>query len=143
MNYLITFKFNLLRQVEFFNQYFLLINLKTQKMKKTNAEILNAIPSGMNLETYFDSLDIFDERELINELEVCKGHFAKNLKPKIYLALFSYACSFLCYFGIREEWFIYYLIGINMPLSILLLWDIKDALFYMKVIKILERRLSK
>ena len=33
MNYLITFKFNLLRQVEFFNQYFLLINLKTQKMK--------------------------------------------------------------------------------------------------------------
>ena len=109
---------------------------------KTKADILNAIPSGMDLETYFDSLDIFDKRELINELEVCKGHFTKYLKPKIYSILFSYVTSFICYFGIREEWFIYYLIGMNLLLSIFLFLDIKDASFYEKVIKKLERRLS-
>ena len=109
---------------------------------KTKADILNAIPSGMDLETYFDSLDIFDKRELINELEVCKSHFTKYLKPKIYSILFSYATSFICYFGIREEWFIYYLIGMNLLLSIFLLLDIKDVSFYEKVIEKLERRLS-
>ena len=110
-------------------------------MKKTTAELLNAIPAGMDLGTYFDSLDIFEKRELINELEVCKSNFTKHLKPNVYLALFSYVCSFLCYFGIREEWFIYYLIGINVPLSIFLFLNIKDASFYDKVIKNLERRL--
>ena len=112
-------------------------------MKKTNAEILNTIPTGMNLETYFASLNIFEKRELIYELEVCKSNFTKNLKPKMYLAIFSYICSFLCYFGIGEEWFIYYLIGINLPLSFFLFLDIKDASFYDKVIKKLESRLSK
>jgi hypothetical protein len=110
-------------------------------MKKTQATILNAIPANMNLETYFDSLTIFEKRELINELEVCKSHFTKYLKPKIYLALFSYVCSFLCYFGIREEWFIYYLISINVPLSIFLFLNIKNVSLYDKVIKKLERRL--
>ncbi len=109
---------------------------------KTKADILNAIPSGMDLETYFDSLDIFDKRELINELEVCKGHFTKYLKPKIYSKFFSYVTSFICYFGNREDWFIYYLIGLNLLLSIFLFLDIKDASFYEKVIEKLERRLS-
>ena len=57
---------------------------------KTKADILNAIPAGMDLETYFDSLDIFEKRELINELEVCKSHFTKYLKPKLYFAFFSF-----------------------------------------------------
>ena len=109
---------------------------------KTKADILNAIPSEMDLETYFDSLTIFEKRELINELEVCKSHFKKNFKPKMYLAAFSYTCSFLCYFGIKEEWFIYYLIGINLPLSIFFFLDIKDASLYDKVIRKLERRLA-
>ncbi len=109
---------------------------------KSKADILNAIPSGMDLETYFDSLTIFEKRELITELDVCKGHFEKNLKPKMYLALFSYISSIICYFGIREEWFIYYLIGINVPLSIFLFLDIKDTSFYTKAIKKLEKRMS-
>ena len=96
-------------------------------MKKAEAEILNAIPIGVDLETYFNSLNIFEKRELITELEVCKS---------------SYLCSFLCYFGIKEAWFIYYLIGINLPLSIFLLLDVKDKSYYGKVIKKLERRLS-
>jgi hypothetical protein len=29
---------------------------------KTKADILNAIPVGMNLETYFNSLNIFEKR---------------------------------------------------------------------------------
>ena len=110
---------------------------------KTQAVILNAIPSGMYLETYFDSLNIFQKRELINELEVCKGHFAKNIKVKVMLVLFSYTCSFLCYFGIKEDWFIYYLFCLNVPLSIFLFLNIKEFTVYDKVIKKLERRLSK
>ena len=109
---------------------------------KNKADMLNAIPSGMDLETYFDSLDVFEKRELINELEVCKSHFTKYLKPKLYFAFFSYACSFLSYFGIQEAWFIFYLIGINLLLSIFLFLDIKDASIYEKAIKKLERRLS-
>jgi hypothetical protein len=109
---------------------------------KTKADILNAIPSEMDLETYFDSLTIFEKRELINELEVCKSHFTKNFKPKMYLAIFSYTCSFLCFFGIKEEWFIYYLIAINLPLSIFLFLDFKDTSLYDKVIRKLERRLA-
>ena len=110
---------------------------------KTQAVILNAIPSGMDLETYFDSLNIFQKRELINELEVCKGHFAKNIKAKVMLVLFSYTCSFLCYFGIKEDWFIFYLFCLNVPLSIFLFLDMKNYSVYENVIKILERRLSK
>ncbi len=109
---------------------------------KTKADILNAIPSGMDLETYFDSLDIFEKRELINELEVCKSHFTKYLKPKLYFAFFSYAYSLLSYFGMQEAWFIFYLIGMNLLISIFLFLDIKDASVYEKVIKKLERRLS-
>jgi hypothetical protein len=60
----------------------------------------------------------------------------------MYLAIFSYTCSFLCFFGIKEEWFIYYLIGINLPLSIFLFLDFKDASLYDKVIRKLERRLA-
>ena len=112
-------------------------------MKKTNAEILNTIPTGMNLETYFASLNIFEKRELINELEVCKSHFTKHFKQKVHLALISYTCSFVCYFGIGEAWFLYYLVGINIPLSIFLFLDFKDASLYDKAIKKLESRLSK
>ena len=110
---------------------------------KTKADILNAIPSGMDLDTYFDSLPVFEKRELINELEVCKGHFAKNIKAKVMLVLFSYTCSFLCYFGIKEDWFIFYLFCLNVPLSIFLFLDMKNYSVYENVIKKLERRLSK
>ncbi len=108
---------------------------------KTKAEILNAIPLEMDLETYFDSLTIFDKRSLINELEVCKAHFSKNYRLKIRLAIFSYLCSFLCYLGVREDWFIYYLIGINLPLSIFVFLVIRDVSFYDKIIGNLEKRL--
>lgn len=110
---------------------------------KTNADILNAIPLEMDLETYFDSLTIFEKRELINELEVCKGHFSKDNRLKIRLAIFSYVCSFLCYFGVREDWFIYYLIGINLPLSVFLIMGIQNTKKYEKAIRKLELRLSK
>ena len=110
---------------------------------KTKADILNAIPSGMDLETYFDSLTVFQKRELINELEVSKSHFANNIKPKAILVLFSYACSFLCYFGIKENWFAFYLICLNVPLSIFFFLDIKEYSVYDKAVKKLEIRLSK
>ena len=65
---------------------------------KTKAEILNAIPSGMDLETYFDSLTIFEKREMINELEICKSHFTKNLKPKIKFLIVESASSWYSLF---------------------------------------------
>jgi hypothetical protein len=102
---------------------------------KTKAEILNAIPPGMDLETYFDSLNIFEKRELIDELEICRSHFTKHFKQKVHLALISYTCSFVCFFGVGETWFLYYLVVINIPLSIFLFLDFKDAKFYQKAIK--------
>jgi hypothetical protein len=108
---------------------------------KTNADILNSIPSEMDLITYFDSLSIFEKRELINELKVCNSFFNKNMRLKTRLVLFSYGCSFFCYFRISENWIMYYLIGINVPLSLFLFRGIQEALFYEKAIRKLERRL--
>lgn len=108
-------------------------------MKK--AEILNAIPFGIDLETYFESLDIFDKRQLINELEVAKNNCAKNIKRNILLACFSYLVSFSCYFGIQEVWFFFYLICINIPLSIFLLLAINNSQCYLRAIRILEKKL--
>jgi hypothetical protein len=111
-------------------------------MKKTTAELLNAIPDGIDLGTYFDSLDIFDKRELINELEVSKSFFTKNYKRNTFLVFVSYLISFSCYFGIKETWFIYYLICVNIPLTIFLFLSIKNSLEYLRAIKKLERKLS-
>ena len=105
---------------------------------KTKADILNAIPVGMTLETYFNSLNIFEKRELIDELEVCKSHFTKQFKQKVYLSLISYTCSFVCFFGIGEALFLCYLVLINIPLSIFLFLDFKDASLYDKAIKKLD-----
>ncbi len=102
---------------------------------KTKADILNAIPAEMNLETYFETLNIFEKRELIDELEVCKSHCTKHFKQKVHFALISYTISFVCYFGIGEAWFLYYLVGINIPLSIFLFLDFKDGALYDKAIK--------
>lgn len=52
-------------------------------MSSTKADILNAIPSGMDLETYFDSLYIFDKRELINELVNQKSFFLLTIQVKM------------------------------------------------------------
>ena len=41
-----------------------------------------------------------------------------------------------------EAWFIFYLIGINLLISIFLFLDIKDASIYEKAIKKFEIRLS-
>ena len=108
-------------------------------MKKTQATILNAIPSNMDLETYFESLDVFDKRALLDELEICKGHFTKNLKRNTVMVLISDLTSFLCYFGIREEWFIYYLFCINIPMSIFLFLTYRSASIYYLAIEKLKK----
>jgi hypothetical protein len=103
------------------------------------AEIINNIPKNMGLKEYFSSLNIFDKMALINELEFSKSIYSKNLNRNLSLASFSYLISFLCFWGIAEMWFVYYLILINLPLSIILFLNIKSYNLYNKAIIELEK----
>jgi hypothetical protein len=100
------------------------------------AEIINNIPKNMGLNEYFLSLNIFDKRKLINELEFSKSIYSKNLNRNLSLASFSYLISFLCFWGIAEAWFAFYLILINLPLSVILFVHFKNYNMYNK--KVLE-----
>ena len=111
-------------------------------MEKKQARVLNSIPHDMTLEEYFDSLDIFDKRELIEELKQAGSAYSKYATKQISLALFSWVCSFLCYFGVRETWFIYYLIIINIPLSIFLFLNVRNYTKYNGLARHFEKRMS-
>lgn len=115
---------------------------KKIKMENRQARVLNAIPNDMTLEEYFDSLDVFDKREMINELKQAGGAHSKYMTQQISLAVFSWVCSFLCYFGVRETWFAYYLIAINIPLSIFLWLNIRNFTNYNGLARYFEKRMS-
>ena len=109
---------------------------------RTEARILNAIPSNLDLDAYFDTLDIFDKRELLNELEVCKSIYSKNLKRNINLVIFAHVISIFCYFGVQKEWFMYYLLLINIPMDIYVFLLVRNVQTYQKAINHLENRLG-
>lgn len=109
---------------------------------KKEANVINSIKSGVSLDEHFDSLDIFEKREMINELKQSMGYFSKNMGRNIIFAVFSYFCSTLCYFGVQETWFIYYLIVINVPLSIFLYLNIRDFTRYAKLAERYEKKLT-
>jgi len=111
-------------------------------MEKKEARVLNSIPGGKTLEEYFDSLDIFEKRELIEELKQAGEAHSKNTTRKIVMALFSWLCSFLCYFGIQETWAIYYFIAINIPLTVILLLQIRSFSNYNGVARYFEKKIS-
>jgi len=48
----------------------------------------------------------------------------------------------LCYFGVQETWFIYYLILINVPLTIFLWLNVRNYTNYSGVARHLEKRMS-
>ncbi len=110
-------------------------------MKNKQARVLNAIPENMTLTEYFDSLDVFEKRELIDELKYMVDVYSKNFTRNIILAGLSWLCSFLCYFGVQETWFIYYLILINVPLTIFLWLNIRNYTNYSGVARHLEKRM--
>ena len=109
---------------------------------KKEANVLNSIKPDTTLDEHFDSLDIFEKREMIDELKQSKEYFSKNMVRNIFFAVFSYICSALCYFGVQETWFIYYLIAINVPLSIFLYLNLRDFTRYAKLAERYEKRLS-
>jgi hypothetical protein len=109
---------------------------------KKEANIINSIKPEVSLDEHFDSLDIFKKREMINEFKQSKEYFSKNMGRNIFFAAFSYICSALCYFGVQETWFIYYLMLINVPLSILLYLNLRDFTRYAKLAEKYEKRLS-
>jgi hypothetical protein len=47
-------------------------------MIKSEASLLNAIPTGVDLTDYFNTLTVFEKRELIQELEFCREIQFKN-----------------------------------------------------------------
>jgi hypothetical protein len=109
---------------------------------KKEANVLNSIKPGASLDEHFDSLDIFEKREMINELKQAKEYFSKNMARNIFLAVFSYICSIACYFGVQETWFFYYLMVINVPLSIFLYLNLRDFTRYAKLAERYEKRLA-
>lgn len=109
---------------------------------KKEANVLNSIKPDTTLDEHFDSLDIFEKREMIDELKQSKEYFSKNMGRNIFLAVFSYICSTLCFFGVQETWFFYYLIAINVPLSIFLYLNLRDFARYAKLAERYEKRLS-
>jgi len=109
---------------------------------KKEATVLNSIKPGVSLDEHFDSLDIFDKREMIDEFKQSKGFFSKNMRRNIYLVAFSYICSAFCYFGVQETWFIYCLIAINVALSMLLYSQLRDFTRYAIMVERYEKRLA-
>jgi hypothetical protein len=109
---------------------------------KKEANIINSIKENVSLDEHFDSLNIFEKREMIDEFKQSKEYFSKNMGRNIFFAVFSYICSTICYFGIQETWFIYYLLAGNTPLSIFLYLNLRDFTRYAKLVERYEKRLS-
>lgn len=57
---------------------------------KKEANVINSIKPGTPLDEHFDSLDIFEKREMIDELKQSMGYFSKNMGRNIIFAVFSY-----------------------------------------------------
>ena len=58
--------------------------------------ILSQKPENLSLIEYFNTLDVFDKRELINELELFKSMSDKSFKYFKYLLAFSVLSSVIC-----------------------------------------------
>jgi hypothetical protein len=110
-------------------------------MEKNTAEVLNGIPVGMELNDYFNTLDIFQKRELINEIKEIAAFWVSKFKKMLPLAILSYVVSFLCYFGTDQSWAGWYLFFINVPLTFILLLHYRKAYQYSIAANILEKEL--
>lgn len=108
---------------------------------KKEARILNAIPKDKTLEEYFDSLDVFEKREMIEELKHVGKAYGGRMTQQIGLASISWIISFLCFLGIQEAWAAYYLIAINIPLSIFLWLNIRNSTNYNGLARHFEKRM--
>ena len=109
---------------------------------KKEANVINSIKKGVSFDEHFDSLNIFEKREMIDELKQSKEYFRKNMVRNIFFALFSYICSTLSYFAVQETWFIYYLIAINVPLSIFLYIHLNNFATYAKLVERYEKKIA-
>jgi hypothetical protein len=110
-------------------------------MEKNTAEILNAIPVGMELNDYFNTLDIFQKRELINEIKEMASLWVSKFKKMLPLAILSYVVSFVCYLGTDQSWAGWYLFAINIPLTFILFLHYRKAYRYSIAANILEKEL--
>jgi hypothetical protein len=57
------------------------------------------------------------------------------------LAILSYLCSFVCYFGTDQSWAGWYLFAINIPLTFILFLHYRKAYRYSIAANILEKEL--
>jgi hypothetical protein len=110
-------------------------------MEKNTAQILNNIPVGMELKEYFNSLDAFQKRDLIDEIKEIAAYWVSKSKRMLPLAILSYLCSFVCYFGTDQSWAGWYLFAINIPLTFILFLHYRKAYRYSIAANILEKEL--
>lgn len=59
-------------------------------------KILSQKPKNLSLIEYFNTLNVFDKRELVNELELFKSISDKSLRYFNYLLAFSVLSSVIC-----------------------------------------------
>jgi hypothetical protein len=104
-------------------------------------EIINEIPDGVDLETYFEGLDIFDKRKLISELEIIERNYSKRYRRNSSLVCFSLVISLLSMCFIDSFWLKCYLIIIHIPMVVLLNKNSSKAKLYRSAIILLERKL--
>lgn len=109
---------------------------------KKEATILNSIKPGLSFDEYFDSLNIFEKREMIDELKEVKDYFTKNMPRNIFLVFFCYFCSIVSYIWIQETWFIYYVLFLNLIPSYFLYSLLYNFSVYSQLVKKYEKRLS-
>ena len=110
-------------------------------MEKNTAQVLNNIPQGVELKEYFNSLDAFEKRELIDEIKEIASSWVAKSKRMLPLAILSFVCSFVCYFGTTQSWAGLYLLSINVPLAFILFLHYRKAYKYSIAAKILEKEL--
>jgi hypothetical protein len=105
---------------------------------KKKADVINAIPSDMDLLSYFLSLSNPEREMLMEELKVAQENLSVNNPQYVYMLVVCYLVSISCYFGVREYWFMAYLFAINLVVTLLYMSTLSKARPYKKSLRLLS-----
>jgi len=105
---------------------------------KKRADVINAIPPDMDLLSYFLSLSNAEREMLMEELKVAEVNLSGNKPQYVYMLVVCYVVSVSCYFGVREYWFMAYLLAINLVVTLLYISTFSKARPYTKSLRLLS-----
>lgn len=111
-------------------------------MENKPTRLIDSIPEEKTLDEYFDSLDIFEKRKMIEEIRSIGESFYKDLNKQIAFCIFCWSLSIIFYFGVRETWALIYFSVINIPLTIIVLLNRRDSIAYKSVARYFEKKMA-